>query len=215
MSYGWPLALQRLTATSPTRLQFDGPHLESDFARAVDREAELSPSPPREWWNPLADNPGKVVSYLKHLKAVDGGEGVGVGVGERGGYVAAGAGDGGGGGRGGGEGGAGAGGVGAGGGRGGGGGGIWGGMGMGMGMGGDILETPADELRMGLSGLGPTHQARRQPFQGGGALSLEPGPEDTSVSEQGGGGGGQEGQAPGLLARTRLRTLGGEGLLGW
>lgn len=90
-----------------------------------------------------------------------------------------------------------------------------GGMGMGgMGMGGDILETPVDDLRMGLSGLGPTHHARRSTFQGGGALDLEPGPEDTHTTqseEQG----GEQPQAQGLLARTRLRTLGGEGLLGW
>lgn len=182
ISYGWPTALQRLAVTSPTRLQFDGPHNgASDFVRAVDREPdpEPEPSPPREWWNPLStDNPAKVVSYLKHLRPVDtGGSGAPApveAVREGGGGMVP---------------------------RGGGG--IWGGMGGG---GLDIMESPGDELRMGLSGLGPTHHARRATFTYGAEEAPSNQPEEGEEGEP---------QEDGLLARTRLRTLGREGLLGW
>jgi hypothetical protein len=86
------------------------------------------------------------------------------------------------------------------------GGGIWSNVGP------DIVETPVDELRMGLSGLGPKHHARRATFTGpgtsggfgggagaagGGALELDAGQEEE--------------QAP----RPRMKTFGREGLLGW
>ncbi|BEJ13327.1 hypothetical protein CspHIS471_0305010 [Cutaneotrichosporon sp. HIS471] len=65
----------------------------------------------------------------------------------------------------------------------------------------DIVDT--DDLQMGLSGLGPKHLARRATFTGpgtsgsfgGGALELDAGEED----------------AP----KSRIKTFGREGLLGW